>query len=400
MNRPTALVLCLAFLLAACSANSRAVKTEEELLRDRAQTELFGSSMKAGLMEALCKHAHKEREADPNYSLDILVLSGGGDYGAFGTGLLRGWSEAENPPMKMPKWDIVTGVSTGALIAPFAFLGGKDDLVTIDELYRNPKKDWVRTRGLLFFMPDNMSFMEVPGLERELDGIVTQTLLERIEAEVTQGRVIVIQTTNVDDGSPQPFNYGMAAEMAIMNLKAAKDERERIAALRRPRDILLASAGIPAAFPPREIDGKLFVDGGTTSNIIYGGALGREYTFGATWKRLYPGQPIPTLRYWVIINNYGVSIPRTIQEGWPEIISRSLELSIRYSTLTALRHLFALAELTELRGDGATEVRWTSMPASWRAVNKGDFDEATMRSLSDLGRKMATEPRTWSTVCP
>jgi predicted acylesterase/phospholipase RssA len=188
--------------------------------------------------------------------------------------------------------------------------------------------------------------------------------------------------------------------MALVNLKAAKDEAQRIAALRRPRDILLASAGIPGAFPPREVDGQLFVDGGTTSNIIYGGALGREETFGATWKRLYPGQPIPKLRYWVIINNYGVSIPRTIQEGWPEIITRSLELSIRYSTLTSLRHLFALAEVTQLRGDGETEVRWTSIPDSWRPVNKGDFDEATMRSLSDLGRKRATEPGTWSSVSP
>jgi hypothetical protein len=302
--------------------------------------------------------------------------------------------------MKLPKWDIVTGVSTGALIAPFAYLGAKDDLVRIDEFYRNPKPDWVKTRGLLFFLPENASFLEVPGLERELDTIVSRTFLERIAAEAAEGRVLTVQTTNIDDGSPQPFNYGLASEMAVMALKTAKTDEERIAILRRPRDILLASAGIPAAFPPREIDGQLFVDGGTTSNIIYGGALGREETFGATWKRLYPGQPIPKLRYWVVINNYGISIPRTIEAGWPEIISRSLELSIRYSTLTALRHLFALAELTELRGDGATEVRWTSIPDSWRPVNKGDFDEATMRSLSDLGRKRATEPGTWSTVCP
>lgn len=400
MNRITVLVTCLVVVLAACGAPKRAAKTEQELLARRAQTQMFAGAMKAGVMEALCRHAHKEREADPNFSLDILVLSGGGDFGAYGTGLLRGWSEASNPPMKLPKWDIVTGVSTGALIAPFAYLGGKEDLVKVDEFYRNPKPDWVKTRGLLFFLPENASFLEVPGLERELDKIVTPTFLERISAEAAEGRVLTVQTTNVDDGSPQPFNYGLASEMAILNLKAAKDEAQRVAALRRPRDILLASAGIPGAFPPREVDGQLFVDGGTTSNIIYGGALGREETFGATWKRLYPGQPIPKLKYWVIINNYGVSIPRTIQEGWPEIITRSLELSIRYSTLTSLRHLFALAEVTQLRGDGETEVRWTSIPDSWRPVNKGDFDEATMRSLSDLGRKMATEPATWSTVCP
>jgi len=153
------------------------------------------------------------------------------------------------------------------------------------------------------------------------------------------------------------------------------------------------------AHKEREADGQLFVDGGTTSNIIYGGALGREGTFGATWKRLDSNQPIPQLKHWEIMNDYGVSIPRTIQEGRPEIITRSLELSIRYSTLTSLRHPFALAELTQLRGDGETEVCWTSIPDSWRPVNKGDFDGATMRSLSDLGLKLATEPGAWSTVC-
>ncbi|MFN9959258.1 MAG: patatin-like phospholipase family protein, partial [bacterium] len=97
--------------------------------------------------------------------------------------------------MKLPKWDIVTGVSTGALIAPFAYLGSKDDLVKVDEFYRNPKPDWVKTRGLLFFLPENASFLEVPGLERELDKIVTPTFLERIAAEAAEGRVLTVQTT-------------------------------------------------------------------------------------------------------------------------------------------------------------------------------------------------------------
>ena len=186
MNRITVVITCVVVALAACGAPKRAVKTEQELLARRAQTQMFAGAMKAGVMEALCRHAHKEREADPNFSLDILVLSGGGDFGAYGTGLLRGWSEDANPPMKLPKWDIVTGVSTGALIAPFAYLGSKDDLVKVDEFYRNPKPDWVKTRGLLFFLPENASFLEVPGLERELDKIVTPTFLERIAAEAGQ----------------------------------------------------------------------------------------------------------------------------------------------------------------------------------------------------------------------
>ncbi|MFO0005246.1 MAG: patatin-like phospholipase family protein, partial [bacterium] len=66
----------------------------------------------------------RERRAkDPNATLDVLAISGGGDWGAFGTGLLRGWGEVTDPAMKRPKFDVVSGVSTGALIAPFAYLG-------------------------------------------------------------------------------------------------------------------------------------------------------------------------------------------------------------------------------------------------------------------------------------
>jgi predicted acylesterase/phospholipase RssA len=76
---------------------------------------------------------------------DILVLSGGGDWGAFGAGVLQGWSRVHGP-LAMPVFDVVTGVSTGALIAPFAFLGDARSLATIVELYRNPGSDLVKQR--------------------------------------------------------------------------------------------------------------------------------------------------------------------------------------------------------------------------------------------------------------
>ena len=82
MNRIPVIVTCLVLALTACGAPKRAVKTEQELLARRAQVQMFAGAMKAGIMESLCRHAHKEREADPNFSLDILVLSGGGDFGA------------------------------------------------------------------------------------------------------------------------------------------------------------------------------------------------------------------------------------------------------------------------------------------------------------------------------
>jgi hypothetical protein len=95
--------------------------------------------------------------------IDILVVSGGGDWGAFGAGFLKGWGRVPPGPMARPQFDIVTGVSTGALIAPFAFLGTDDAIERIVQLYRYPKPDWVKQRGFLYFLPNHISFAEVPG---------------------------------------------------------------------------------------------------------------------------------------------------------------------------------------------------------------------------------------------
>jgi hypothetical protein len=94
--------------------------------------------------------------------IDILIVSGGGDWGAFGAGFLKGWGRVPPGPMARPQFDVVTGVSTGALIAPFAFLGTDETIETIVQLYRHPKPDWVKQRGFLYFLPNNISFAEVP----------------------------------------------------------------------------------------------------------------------------------------------------------------------------------------------------------------------------------------------
>ena len=113
--------------------------------------------------------------------IDILIISGGGDWGAFGAGVLKGWQKVPaQHPLAKPEFDGVTGVSTGTLIAPFAFLGDRQSIDEIVDLYRNPQEDWVKPRGFLYFLPDNISFAEVPGLEREIRKHITADLLRRI----------------------------------------------------------------------------------------------------------------------------------------------------------------------------------------------------------------------------
>ena len=378
----------LAVSLAAC-AQRRPEQSEAELLAERNELrrELVAQGLDA--LSSLVERMHARRATDPNATLDVLAISGGGDWGAFGTGFLRGWGEVTDPALKRPAFDVVSGVSTGALIAPFAFLGTDADLKTVDDLYRNPKHDWVKTRGLLFFLPDNASFAEVPGLEREIDAVITEEFASRVAKEGADGRILMINTTNLDDGSPQPFRWAVAAKDAV-----EKHDLTRL------RNILLASSGVPAAFPPREIDGSIYVDGAVTSNIIYGGNMKRGMSFGAIWKRMYPGETPPTVRYWIILNNYAQAQPRTVQANWPSVIERSLEIAVRASTNTALRHLYAMTEAAELRGEGHIEVRWVAIPNSWKQPEAGIFKESTMRSLSDLGFATGRDPASWSAESP
>jgi hypothetical protein len=283
----------------------------------------------------------------------------------------------------------VTGVSTGALIAPFAFLGDEQSIDTIEGLYRNPKKDWVKQRWPLYFLPSNMSFAEVPGLEREMREIVTPAMVRRIAEAGRSGRLLAVNTTNVDDGSQRVWNLVAEARRAVET-----DDVDRI------HRIMLASAGIPGAFPFRVIDDELYVDGGVTGNIIYGGRVKEEDSLPALWATVYPGLPIPKIRYWVIFNNQLRPLPQVTEPTWPAVVTRSLEMGTRSATLTSIRHLHAQAEISRLKRGAEVEVRFVAVPNDWVAPQPGVFIKETMNNLADLGEKMGADPLSWSSEPP
>jgi len=126
----------------------------------------------------------------------------------------------------------------------------------------------------------------------------------------------------------------------------------------------------------------------------------RGMSFGAIWKRMCPDAPVPTVRYWVILNNSAQAQPRTVQPTWPSVIERSLEIAVRASTNIALRHLYAMTEASELRGEGHVEVRWVAIPSTWKQPEAGVFKESTMRSLSDVGAEAGRNPASWMTESP
>ncbi len=326
--------------------------------------------------------------ADADKTIDVLVLSGGGDYGAFGAAVLRSWKAIEGPDA-MPEFDVVTGVSTGALIAPFAYLGTMADLEACERLYRNPKPDWVRTRGILALLPDNASLAEVPGLERELRSAVDRNFAERMSAEGAKGRMLVVNATDLDQGRAQAFELASEAKRAVEN-----DDIERL------HRIMLASAGIPGVFPPREIDGTLYADGGVTSNILYGAPVRYEDSLVHRFRQAFPAAGPLRVRYWVIFNNQAVSPARTVQRTWLDVLGRSVEVAIRASTMTGLRHLYSHADAVTRRGDGSIEVRWIAIPDDWRPKVEGVFKRETMSELADIGARLGADPANWKTTAP
>ena len=213
--------------------------------------------------------------------------------------------------------------------------------------------------------------------------------MRRIAQAGADGRLLAINTTDLDTGTSRVFDLVGEAQRAVNSGQ-----------LDRIHNIMLASAGIPGAFPFRIIDGQLYVDGGVTGNIIYGGRIAEEDSLPAQWQKTYPNLLIPKFRYWVIFNNQFRPVPVVTAPNWPAVIQRSLETSTRAATATAVRHLFAMGEISRLRRKADVEVRIVSIPGDWFPPVPGTFIKETMNNLSDLGEKMGADPASWSSEPP
>jgi hypothetical protein len=366
------------------SVEQRPQRSMQDLMAARSAADLVRGNELRQLSDKLLTHV----AGKPRPTIDFLVISGGGDWGAFGAGVLKGWGRVKGE-MARPQFDVVTGVSTGALIAPFAFLGDDESIERIVQLYRNPQPDIAVSRGLLFFLPSNPSFYTLPGLEREMRTALDRPLLERIAAQDAGGRALLVNTTNIDFGEMHAWNIVAEARKAL----SIGDEDQ-------VRTILLASAGIPGAFPARDIGVHLYVDGAVTGNILYGGRMREDESFLARWGAAYPRLPIPRVRYWVIFNNQVRFPPQITQERWPDIISRATIMGTQTSTLNSIRHLYAKAEIERLKYKADVQVRLIAVPDDWVPPKPGTFVKEVMNELVDLGERMGADAASWRTGAP
>ena len=129
---------------------------------------------------------YRELASGKPQSYDLLILSGGGAFGAFGAGFLEGWGTIENPEFARPHFDAVSGISTGAMIAPYAFVGTSEAYETIVGFYENPGDRWVKRRGFIPYLPGNVSLFDVSDLHEQIRSAVTPELIGELD-ELARG---------------------------------------------------------------------------------------------------------------------------------------------------------------------------------------------------------------------
>jgi hypothetical protein len=122
--------------------------------------------------------------------------------------------------------------------------------------------------------------------------------------------------------------------------------------------------------------------------------------FPALWQAAYPNLPIPKIRMWVIFNNQFRPPPQVTEPNWVAVVRRSLETASRSSAATAVRHLYAMAEIARLKRNAEVEVYIASIPGDWSPPVAGSFVKETMNNLADLGEKMGADPSSCSSSPP
>ena len=308
-----------------------------------------------------------------------LALSGGGSNGAFGAGILNGWSEAGT----RPDFKVVTGISTGALIAPFAFLGpGYDD--QLKTVYTTTRTGDILERlnifGILF---QGEAFARTTPLKNLIERHFDVGFLQAVAAAHNRGRRLYVGTTHMD-----------AQTLVIWNMGAIADSGHP-GALGLFQKVVLASSSIPAAFPPVfievEVDDQRYdemhTDGGTVAQVFFNagtvdlGAASRAA--GRTRQGGYRG----TL--YVIRNGKLEPEPQQVKRRLPEIAGRAISTMVKFAAFNDLYRIHSSASAAELG------FRFAAIPDDFKSTAEEMFDPEEMKRLFELGYEMGLAGTVW-----
>ena len=303
----------------------------------------------------------------------FLILSGGGEDGAFGAGLLTGWSAQGN----RPKFSIVTGVSTGALIAPFAFLGSQYDR-QLHEIYTQYGTNDLFAPQLLPALitgasgDDNTPFADI--IARYVD----RPLINAVAREHKKGRRLLVLTTNLDAQRPVIWDMGRIASSRHPN------------SLKLFRKVLQASASFPGLFPPVKIQvragGKhyeeMHIDGGASHNLFFAPIEVLQALSGASGSSR---------------NHLYVLFHSKLTPEWKSVKQDAREIALR--SISTLIKSHANTDIINLHQDAikiGIRFHLASIPSKFNIEKTEPFDKVYMQKLFALGQKLGRKgfPRT------
>ncbi|MGI9232901.1 MAG: patatin-like phospholipase family protein [Woeseiaceae bacterium] len=311
--------------------------------------------------------------------MNLLAISGGGANGAFAAGLLNAWTDSGT----RPEFNIVTGISTGALIAPFAFLGPDYD-DSLEKFYTQySTKDLVTERGWLRTFMGGEAGYNTDLLREELSRYIDEDLMLAIAAEHKRGRMLFVGTTNLDAARAVNWDIGAIASSG------------KAGALNLIRNVILASASIPIAFPPVMIDveangqtyDEMHTDGGVSRQSFMFYMSAEEDAFEGL---NIVGQP----RAYIIRNS-------KLETSWQTVDRRVYEIAGR--SASSMVHTQGIGDLyREFLGASkfGVDFNLAYIPQDFDVESEELFDKDYMKALYRLGYELAIDGYTWKKLPP
>ncbi len=338
------------------------------------------SALESVQQELAANHGRLEPEAN------FLALSGGGGDGAFGAGILCGWTAAGT----RPRFKLVTGISTGALIAVFAFLGPEYD-ATLKAAYTTISDQDIYTRNSWVKVALNLGRVEAAAntrpLAKLLERLIDENLLQAVAAAHLQGRRLLVGTTQLD-----------AQRLVIWNMGAIAASR-RPDALKLFRQVLLASVSTPVALNPVYIKvqaagqtyDEMHVDGGIKAQVmLYGEAI----SFFTTSKKLGSQMPQRPRKLYLIRNAQVSPEYERIKPHIWAIATRSISTLTKSQGVDDLYRIFVLAQR-----DGI-DYNLAFIPLDFHPKRASEFDTKYMKTEFELAYNLARSGYKWHKYPP
>jgi Patatin-like phospholipase len=375
-----------AAMVSGCAAITRPPTTVAAIQRDGIAIEARHQALRDTVIERLVRRVATRGDR----TVDVLMLSGGGQNGAFGAGFLRGWMQ--RPSDAMPRFDLVTGISTGALQAPYALLGTRSAIDTITALYARAAKSFAPSLDWWFWIRPTGGLVNTKRFDRTIAQTFNGPLRQELDAAFANDQQIVFGTTDFDLGIGRLWSLGDELGPSGSGTSATAAERTQ--------RLLKGATAIPGIFPPVMIDGHLHADGGVIENIL---PLLTFDDYTRLGQRLQArGLTNVTVRVWVIMNLWTHGEPKVMKPSARRSISgRSTALLFYSHQPASLAALENLARAVSDRVPGVRmQVRVAAIPSD-EAVFPGAnalFERRFMQRLDSLGFSKAQSAAPWDAL--